>query len=196
MKDFRGRKNKEAAANQVKGLNDHNYLLKVILGLANRVKQLEDRLNSVTPTAKIADWRSMATVKLLELKNVVTFDEVVKLAEELEITNFEQDSAEEDLRKGLLSVFPDTQAEVGHFGTFTLDVFKDDKELEFQKVVRAKVQIGKNELFHELDDALVGMKVGEVKSFPLNLMGQTDTAKITLLGLKKKLETDSNPPNE
>lgn len=182
---FRGRAKKEALAQEAdKPSSDVQHLFKMILGLSQRLFNLERRLNIVFPIAKIADWRSMALMKLMSEGTPVTEDAVCRRAEELELVNFDLENIEDDKKRGLVSDNEAT-ADKDHFAIAHLKIYKDNRELEDQQVVRTKIQLGRNELFPELDDAIIGMKVGEQKRFKLDLLGQSDEAEVFLLGLRK-----------
>ena len=163
---------------------------KMLLGLAGRIYSLERKLNALFPVAKKADWRSLALVKVMADRSMVQEQEVVDMAERLQKEFFEKESDREDQQKGLVPSDTDV-AEDGMFVITSLRVFKDGKELEDERIVRSKIELGVYELFPELDDAIRGMRIGESKRFPLNLQQQTDEAEVTLIGLRKRISVQS-----
>jgi hypothetical protein len=196
MQEFRKRSQKEAVLNQQKQGQDIQQMFKMLLGLASRLYAAERRMNALFPTAKIADWRSLAIMKLLDeeahkiqpAQLNITEARVIAKAEQLQVETFEADSAEDDIARKLEPVSSEASAAKGMFAVATMKLYNKGQELEEQRVVRTKIEIGMAELFPELDEVVVGMKVGESKRFPFSLQGKTDEAEVTLLGLRKKPE--------
>lgn len=202
MTDFRKRDVKEVHLNSEKQQTNINQLFRLILGLTNRLFQLEQKLLPLLPVAKAADWRSLAIMKMLSETvdsngNVlITEDAISNKIESLETEFFDKENLLDDQKRGLLIADEDVAAD-GHFVIATINIFKDGKELPEERVVRTKLELGAHELFPELDDAIRGMKVGEIKKFPLDLQGRTDTAELKLLGLRnpKPKEEPQNAPD-
>lgn len=196
MNNYRGRSVKEANMN----IDQHQEMLnkqeknistmfQLILGISKRVFDMERKINSVIPVARASDWRSLALIETLHTRathgeDLPTKEEIAHMAELLQIIHFDKESAEDDLRNGLETV-NDEVAAPGLFAIATINLFKGGIELPEERVVRTKIELGAHELFPELDDAIIGMKVGEKKKFPLDIQGRTDFAEITLMALKK-----------
>lgn len=180
-------------------LNNTQNLQKIIMNLAARLFKLERRVNEdYFAKARIADWRSLAIMKLMDEQAVealrkgfpaITEKMVIEKAEQLQIEDFEKDSSEQDKIKNLV-VCDDEVASNGHHAIGTMKVFKDGAELEEQRIIRTKFEIGLAEHFPEVDEAVRGLKVGESRRFKLSLQGKTDEAEFFLTGLRKKGETD------
>lgn len=196
MTDFRKTKTvKETHATVNQTAADVQKMFQMLLGLAGRIYKLEQRFNSVWPIAKLADWRSLAIMKVLSGSLIPLGDSfataVTAMAEHLQIEDFNVESQEDDLSKGLEVI--EGIAAKGHYAIATVHVFKGDRELEDQHLVRIKIHLGSNELFPELDDVIIGMSVGESKRFKIELLGQTDSAVVTLLGLRQKVVPPAAP---
>lgn len=189
QKDFSKKDAKEAAANYELLSQRIETLTTLVFGLSKRIFEMDGKLRSVTRDANAAQWRSQAILEVLnetvDANGVVlvTKKAVAAKAEQLQIEDFSKDAAEFDRVNDLTAV--EGPAELGHFATVSIDYFKAGVKLEEQKTVRSKIHLGKHELFPELDDQIKGMIVGEVKRFPLSLMGLTDEAELQLIDLKK-----------
>jgi hypothetical protein len=187
MTDFRKRQAKEDAVNHQQQQAQINKLFELIVTLSGRYMGFEQRSSQlIGKTALIAnrgEFRSLALLELLAEANLISKNAVVDRAEKLLIETFDRESAEEDELKGLVPTEESTAAD-GHFATFGIKFFYKGNELVNESLPRGKVEIGKVELFPELDLQLTGMKVGETKKFPLSLQGQTDFAELTLMSLK------------
>lgn len=179
-------------------LNNTQALQKMILNLAARLYRLERRVNEdYFAKARIADWRSLAMMKLLDEQAAgkvsgITEKMIVEKAEQLQIEDFEKESVEQDRIKNLV-VCDDEVASNGYYAVGTMKVFKDGLELEEQRIVRTKFEIGLAEHFPEVDEAVRGLKVGESRRFKLSLQNKTDEAEFFLTGLRKKKESDEKP---
>jgi len=82
-----------------------------------------------------------------------------------------------------------TTAAHGHLATITHEVSLDGKKLPQMDVNKAPVALGKGELYPDLEDAILGLKVGDVKEVEIKLpedfqdkelAGRTAQFKITL----------------
>ncbi len=196
MTDFRKGKNeiatkgaaKQAIANMDVLFQRVETLTNLVLGVSKKMFEMDGRLRTATRTSNACDWRTLAIVDIMDemakhghpgfSKNIIA-----ARAEKLQVENFEKDAAEFDRINGLIAVVG--HAENGHYATVSIDYFKDGVKLDDQKTVRSKIHLGQHELFPELDEQIMGMKVGEKKMFPLNMMGMTDSAELELLDLKK-----------
>lgn len=186
-------------------LSNTQNLQKMILNLAARLYRLERRVNEdYFAKARIADWRSLAIMKLMDEQSVealqkgfpgITEEMVIQKAEQLQTEDFEKDSAEQDRVKGLV-VCDDETAANGHYAIGTMKVFKDGVELEEQRIVRTKFEVGLAEHFPEVDEAVRGLKVGESRRFKLALQNKTDEAEFFLTGLRKKKESDGGQEDQ
>jgi hypothetical protein len=178
-------------------LSNTQALQKMILNLAARLYRLERKVNEdYFAKARIADWRSLAIMKLMDEQSVeallkgfpgITEKMIVEKAEQLQVEDFEKDSLEQDRVKNLIPCDEESAAN-GHYAIGTMKVFKEGKELEEQRIVRTKFEIGLAEHFPEVDEAVRGLKVGESRRFKLSLQNKTDEAEFFLTGLRKKGE--------
>jgi hypothetical protein len=200
MTDFRKKRNndftkgkaKEAMAN-VELLHQRiETLTKLVFGLSGKLFEMEKKVRNVTRDANAAQWRSQAIVEVLAGFLHLTDSDgnlvyprglISETAEKLQIREFEKDAAEFDRVNDLLPF--DGTAAMGHFAVVQMDYYKDGTRMEDQRTVRSKIHLGQHELFPELDELIVGMRVGETKKCPLNLMGLTDEVEILLLDLKQ-----------
>lgn len=182
--EFRGRKNKLDHLNSQKANQELAYLTSLYLGLAKRVFDMEKRMRLVFPMARGADYRSLAMMRIFESKFGVTREEVARVSNEVMVEDFDEQDSKDDLLKNLEPVL-DAKAEAGLHAVINLKIFKNGVELMEEEVPRSKIELGKNELFPELDAAILGMSPGESKTFPLSIAGQSDNATVTLIALKK-----------
>lgn len=180
--EFSKRNAKLAAAQQQSNADNINMLRQALSGLYQKLFEVQGKLESLTGSAKAADWRSLAIMKLLN-KAGISEDEVTAKAEELQVNAFEKESNLDDEARGLES--HDGTAENGITAIAQIKVFKDGVEIPESQVVRSKFEIGKAELLPEIDQAVLGMKTGEKKRFPLSLSGKTDEGEIILVGLRR-----------
>lgn len=180
--DFNKRNNKLAAAQQQNNADSINTLRQALSGLYQKLFELQGKLENLTGSAKAADWRSLAIMKLLSRAGI-SEDDVTAKAEELQVTAFEKESALDDEAKGLEA--HDGVAENGVTAIAQIKLYKDNTEIVESQVVRSKFELGKNELLPEIDQAVIGMKPGERKRFPLSLAGKTDEGEIILISLRR-----------
>jgi hypothetical protein len=202
MTDFRKRNLKEAQINAENIQKQINQLFQLILELSGRYFKFERNVNKMLSKmclyADQAEWRSLAIMKLLDQctkMNIPQFpseEQIVQLAEQLKIEEFNKESDDEDIARGM-QIADEDIAEKGYSAIFSIKFFNKGEELIQERKPRCRVNVGDYELFPELDDVLKGMKVGEVKVFPLGLQGQTDMAEICLLGLRKPKPQEEKP---
>jgi hypothetical protein len=189
LTEFRNRNKKENNMNAEFTAERLSRIEQIIYGLAAKTMRMEKKLNSSLAKIGLSYWRTLALMDVLaeEDKDSDFFKKIAERAETIQIKDFDDLSRIEDLEKKLLEVDADTVAENGMFAIFAVKCFKDKKEIETERIVRGKTELGRNEVWPELDENILGLKVGETKTFPLNLVGQTDEASVTLLGLRKRL---------
>jgi len=158
----------------------------MVYGLSYKLFDLEQKLTQAENVAKVADYRSQALSNVLAKASIgFTDDTISNEIISLQEKDFDTNSAADDVRRGLENADTETAANDLHAIT-TISVFKDGVELKDERIVRSKVEIGKAELFNgDLDAALVGLKVGDSKDFPLVIGNRIDTARVTLLGLRR-----------
>lgn len=181
--EFNKKNAKLAAAQQQNNAENINMLRQALSGLYQKLFELQNKLEDLTGSAKAADWRSLAIMKLLS-KAGISEDEVTAKAEELQVNAFDKESSLDDEAKGL--EVHDGVAETGNTAIAQIKVYKDGVEISESQVVRSKFELGKNELLPEIDEAVLGMKVGDRKRFPLSLAGKTDEGEILLVSLRRK----------
>lgn len=191
--DFRNRKKRLQELNADQGTNVQEQMMGLLLGLSKRIFELERELKEVKtllPIAKAADYRSLSVQRILEEKAIIKKDEMLRVNNDIIVEDFDLKSIQDDKIKGL-EVVEDRPAQKDDFVILNLKFFKDGKELEEEEYPRSKVCLGSIELFPELHDAVMGMKVGGKKLFPVELMGQTDHSQVTLIGIRQKRIVDS-----
>jgi len=191
--DFRNRKRKIQELNADQAAVSQEQLMGVIFGLSKKVFELEKTIKEIKlllPIAKAADYRSLAVQRTLENKGITNKNEMMRLNNEIIVEDFDLKSTQDDKIKGL-EVIQDRSAQKDDYVILRLQFFKGGKELLEEEYPRAKVCLGSTELFPELHDAVLEMKSGEEKKFPVELMGQTDHCIVTLVGIRQKRIVDS-----
>lgn len=176
---------KELVENKDNQQNQIQMLRQGLMDIYQKLYQIESSIQSGQRINSALDFRTRAIIALLQ-KVSITDQEVKEQIEALQVEQFNRDSEDDDKKRGLVD--HQGPAENGHFAITTIRIFKDGEEVDSEKIVRSKVELGKAELLPEVDAAVVGMQVGETKRFPLNLQDRSDTAELTLLSLKKKEE--------
>lgn len=147
-----------------------------VYGMASRVEALEKEANQ-------SRVRTKALTSLLS-RSGVTQDEVKETVDSIIVEEFEKNSSDDDKVKSL-SVVSNEAAQVGMSAILSIRVFKDGLELVDQQVLRSKVELGKGEIAADVENAVVGMTIGETKRIEMKIEDKTDSAQITLLGLRK-----------
>jgi hypothetical protein len=175
----------EAAQNEV----DQSRGQQVLTGLAmklfdmeQKIQRLTKRLDTAEATSRYVDYRSMALQNLLIASGTYSEASILNEIEVMQVRDFEMNSAIDDKNNNLL-VSTDAAA-TGMFAIVSLRLFKDGAELINEKVSRAKIELGKNELIEGIDDALFGMTSGQSKTIDMVLQDKTDKVEITLIGLR------------
>lgn len=181
--EFNKRNSKLAAAQQQSNAENINMLRQALSGLYQKLFEIQGKVESLTGSAKAADWRSLAIMKLLN-KVGISEDDVTAKAEELQVNAFDKESALDDEAKNL--EVHDGVAENGITAIAQIKVYKDGTEIPESQVVRSKFELGKSELLPEIDQAVLGMKAGERKRFPLSLAGKTDEGEVILISLRRQ----------
>lgn len=186
---------RELVANSDSQESQLKQLQQAVVAVYQKLFQVEKTSQNQRRIDDVLDLRTRAVMSLLEKVGITESDIKAKI-NDLQVENFDRQSAEDDKRRNLEPA--EGPAEKGHIATTTILVYKDGVEVEDERVVRSKVELGKAEFLQEVDDAVIGMQVGETKEFPLSLQGKTDTAKLTLLALSKAKteETPAEPAAE
>lgn len=176
---------KELMENKDNQQNQLHSLKQAVMAIYQKLYQMDSAIQLNQRVSSALDFRTRAVTSLLE-KAGITEKDIKDKVQELQIQQFDRDSAEDDKKRNLV----DTQgpAQTGQYATTTIRVFKDGEEVESERIVRSKVELGKAEFLPEVDEAILGMNVGETKTFPLNLQGRTDTAELSLLSLKEAVK--------
>lgn len=187
--EFNKRSGKIAAAQQQSNTESINMLRQALSGLYQKLFEVQGKLESLTGSAKAADWRSLAIMKLLS-KAGISEDEVTAKAEELQVAAFDKESDLDDEAKNLETY--DGVAENGITAIAQIKVYKDGVEIPESQVVRSKFELGKSELLPEIDQAVLGMKAGDRKRFPLSLSGKTDEGEVILISLRSQKKSTSS----
>ena len=182
---------KELVENKDNQQNQIQSLRQAVMAVYQKLYQMEAAIQSGQRVSSALDFRTRAITTLLG-KAGITESEIKAEVEALQVEQFNRDSEEDDKKRGLVTA--DGPAENGHFATTTIRLYKDGVEVENERIVRSKVELGKAELLPEIDAAVLGMNVGETRQFALDLQGRSDTAEVTLLALKKKEETKETSP--
>lgn len=182
-KEFRKRGNRQAVAQAEKNAKDLEGTQKLVLTTTYRLFALEKKLKAMESALRITDYRSQALQKIAQ-NNGVTETQVTDMILDLQTRDFDRASAEDDKKRNL-TVIDENAAETGNVAITNIRIFKGEEELRDEQILRSKVTIGKNEVLGKaMDDALVGMRVGDSKRFAVALGNVADAAEVTLLGLR------------
>jgi hypothetical protein len=189
--EYKKRQAKVAGAQADMNANKLDGQQRMITGIAMKVYELETKLNRLTQrlsgaeaTARYADYRSSALTTLLQNSGTYSEAAVLNEIEVLQVKDFEANSEVDDQRNNL-EVF-NGAAETGLQAIVSLKFFKDGSELHTERVVRSKMELGKNEILPGVDEAVTGLTPGQTKRIAIDLQGKTDEMEITLLGLRKQ----------
>lgn len=159
-------------------------LVMAIQGLAKDLQEVDSASSAARQTARKADWRSIALMRIISERFGLSEDDIVKKIEEVQIDAFNADSDNDDLNRKLIPLGPEETANEGMIAIIQVKTFFEGKLVANGGALRSKIRIGLSELVKEVDEALIGMKSGETKRFPLSLQGATDEAEVTLYGLR------------
>jgi hypothetical protein len=205
--DFNSRRalQKQAAVQSEQALEKAGQIESLVNGLFMasarmfaRVKELEQRVGFAVEGLKMVDFRSLAIIRVLtehfDSNGVLTKEKFEQFATELQIAEFERESAQDDKDNQLENA--DAEVAINSFrAIFTLRFFKDGVEDLSKRLVRSKIELGKNEIgFPEIDTAILGMKVGETKTAKLQARSGEAEVEITLLGLRKPTKVEAPAP--
>lgn len=167
----------------------------LVVALAQRLFEMDQtlnlmkaRLSRAEATARYADYRTTALVRILQGAGNFTEEQILNEIEALQVKDFDHNSAVEDAKLNLEDA-GQGPAENNQHAIYSVKLYKNGTELAAERIVRAKGQLGNPDdsraTLPGVFDAIVGMNVGESKRIPMDLQGQTDQAEITLLGLRK-----------
>jgi hypothetical protein len=195
--EFKNRNKKLAAINeadqasQIKDINASiHQLLAAFVGLNKRIVDVEKSNRIMYPAALDGEFRSHAIAKILAGLNIGVTEKAVEQAmKDMYAEEFEAGDPGDDLLKNLEPAAEGATAVDGMFAVLNLKMFKGGKELPAGEVVRRKIELGKQEVFPELDALVVGMKVGEAKRVPFVIGNDSDEMEISLLKLRQKKVT-------
>jgi hypothetical protein len=154
--------------------------------LEKAFEALANAHNRTEVKADAADWRSVAMLKLLNEAGTVKEDDVVNTVRDIKVKQFDEASLKDDADRGLVNADGE-QAQTGMIITTSIKIFKDGQETS-NNIPRSKVELGKNELYPELDTAMIGATKGETRRFAASINGETLELEATLLSLRKKPE--------
>lgn len=188
---------KVAAVQEQVNTESLGQLRNTVLGITQYLYQLEQKMDRLSGTTRAADYRSRALSELLASSGV-TQSSVNEKIIQLQEQDFNQNSLIDDQQKGLEQLASGTPAALGNTVITTIRMFKGGVEVQDERVVRSKVELGKNVIFNpEFDNNIVGMTVGESKRVSLNLgNGAIDESEITLLGLSAPKAAEETPSTE
>lgn len=161
-----------------------------VFEIEKTVASLNRQLNESKATAKAAEYRARA------LQNLSTHSESTVRAEivTLQKKDFQIQSDLDDQYRGL-TVTEGTATE-GQFAIVTGKVFKDGVELENEEVIGSKLELGKDELFKGIDEAIFGMAVNEIKMATFKVQEQEYQFHFQLLGLRNKPVQETTEGNQ
>ena len=169
-------------------------LTKLFTNIVERISKLELAMDGIVRMAEAADFRSLALQRVIENELGVESKTVTEYYQQIVIDSFNARSEHDDHMRGLQHVL-EREAQPEDHAIINLKLFDRTKELKEQEQVRSKIHLGQSDLFPEVDQAVLGMKVGEQKRFPLSIGGKTDEALVSLLGLReyKALARETQP---
>lgn len=192
LEAFRGRAQREQQVVQANNEQRFGQLQQLVLTNLKKQFELEQRIGQIGALARMADWRSLAILRLLQQQGVTT-EQIEAMQEQLQVEDFEKRSDEDDATRKLTNADSEAAAN-GHTAILSFKVYKNGVELKEERMVRSKINIGQGEFLPEIDAQVLGMKVGETKTFPLNIQEKTDQAEVTLIGLRSvPVETAAEP---
>ncbi len=151
-----------------------------VFELEKRLESLSRQLQDTKATAKIAEYKAQALQNLSEHSSKTVRAEIVKLQKK----DFQIQSDADDRIKGLTN--SDGPATLGQVAIVSGKVSKDGIELEDEEIIGSKPEIGKDELFRGIDEAIVGMNVNETKLVTFTVNDKEYQFNFQLLGLRNK----------
>lgn len=164
-----------------------NAMTQLVSALALRMFSVEKQAREMSIRAKKADWRSAALLNVLEAKGLLNEKEIENAIADVQQKELDQEIEIAVAQLGLEDAPKEVKAEKGYHAIVAVEFIKDGQILEGE-TMKAMVELGKYEVFPELDDAVLGMAIGETKDFGLQIMDQTDSARVELVGLKRQRE--------
>lgn len=182
--EFRKRNVKQSQAQTEANTDMLTQIQQLIYSMSYKQFETENKLKRLENAARIADYRSLALAKLLENQGI-SEEVVTGKIMELQAEDFDQNSLVDDSQRNL-TVVSDRAAQQGDIVITSIRLFKGDKELTEEKIVRSKIELGKKEIFDgAVDDAVVGLFIGLEKTFDLKIGDKVDRATVTLLGIRE-----------
>jgi hypothetical protein len=173
----------EAAIAQLQKLMQS--LVMTMIQQDKEIRDLKEQASALIGKARSSDFRSVAIMQLLDASQPVTKAAVVERVSDLYIEEFNEGSAIHDKDNGLEEVVQGP-AEPGMFAIIKAKLFKNGAEQEDERVLRAKIEIGKEEMFPGLDAALSGLFTGQRSQGTFETGYGPREVEVTLLGLRKK----------
>jgi hypothetical protein len=181
-------------ANEILANHDNSIeaLRKLIYGLSmtvfnmdRKVKQMEASLSATLQKARTSDFRSLAMLQLLDENGSLSKELTVSRVFDLHVKEFDEASALHDQEQNLENITDDAGAANGNHVILTAMLFKDGQEVLDERIIRSKIELGKEELFKGVDAALVGMKVNEAKRITVETEAGLREMEFTVLALRK-----------
>ena len=159
-----------------------------------RVKALEEKLQRLDKVVQINDWQLSALSRLLKrFVPELTAELLDKTIAEIQVEDFVTYSDQMDANQKLVDAADEVPQDYYHV-IFTSRTFDTDwNELKDERLVRARAELGKEELLEPMELALRAMKVGETYSLNLEHDGKELIAEVTLLGLRKPVPQPAQP---
>ena len=151
--------------------------------LEKKVESLSRQLSETKATAKIAEYRSLAIQQLLEETSATKLDVRSRIVA-LQKKDFQVQSDADDRSRNLTT--SNGPATLGQIAIVEGRVSKDGTELENEEIIGSKPELGKDELFKGIDEAILGMNVNESKTATFKVKDQEYTFNFRLLGLRDK----------
>jgi hypothetical protein len=191
---FRNRSAKELSLQADDNAMGMQQVQKIVQALSMTVLDLSRRVDTLTNVSKRADlvsreldFRHIALVKVLRERGLgwLTTDVLDQETLLLKTDRFDKESADEDASAGLETVEGQVAAE-GMTAIANIKLFSQGVAQTEDEVPRIRLELGKGELIAEVDQAVLGMAVGETKRFKVSIQNRIDEAELTLLGLRQK----------
>ena len=186
---FKKREIQEAAIQSQVNLKALDQLRQIVQALSVTSIEQTQRVGVVTDLAKRANQRSLDLIyqvqALIELAGLSS-ESVDKRALALRESDTEKYNDEQDRAGGWIAANSDAKAESGMTAIVSIALYQNGKELVDDRIVKARIEIGKGELLAEIDQAILGLVVGESKRVTVKLGERTTDAEVKLLGLRAK----------
>lgn len=183
----RSYKKREMKETQAQGASNAEALKQsqqMLFAMSYKLFELENQLKATHSNMRVLDYKITAYSAFLDRMGVSKAElnaEIVRLQE----ADFEVDSQADDEARGLTRADESAPAALGQVAILTIRFFKAGLELTNERIVRSKIDLGKNEIFGgKLDEQVLGLLVGQTKRFPISVGEGIDEAEVTLLGLR------------